>query len=104
VDEGDAGPAEEAEAPTLLVRSWWPFVVQRMVFYPSLFTTPVVQATWKGVQGDPGATLTDTTGDVSWHGGGTDPNYSASNSILAQYRAALQLRSLQFGPPPYTNC
>ncbi len=63
-----------------------------------------VGGTWKGVQGDPGATLTHTGADVFWHGGGTDPTYSQSNAILAQYRLALQNRANQFGPPPYANC
>jgi hypothetical protein len=91
-------------APTLCVRGPKWFQMQRMVIDPSLFTTPVSEATWKGVQGDPGATLTDTDASVFWHGGGTDPNYTNSNAILAQYRLALQTRSLQVGPPPYANC
>ncbi len=91
-------------APTLCVRgpSFWQ--TRRMVIDPSLFTTPVTQATWKGLQGDPTAALTDTSADQFWHGGGTDPTYVASNSILAQYRLALLNRSVQFGPPPYANC
>jgi hypothetical protein len=91
-------------APTLCVRGPKWFQFQRMVIDPSLFTTPVSQATWKGVQGDPGATLTDTDASVFWHGGGTDPNYVNSNAILAQYRLALQTRSIQVGPPPYAYC
>ncbi|HZW43357.1 MAG TPA: protein-glutamine glutaminase family protein [Dermatophilaceae bacterium] len=91
-------------APTLHVRGPNFWQTQRMVIDPSLFTTPVSFATWKGVQGDPAATLTDTVADQFWHGGGTDPTYSASNQILAQYRLALQNRSNQFGPPPYANC
>lgn len=91
-------------APTLCVRGPKWFQAQRMVIDPSLFTTPVAEATWKGVQGDPGATLTPTDASVFWHGGGTDPTYSASNAILAQYRLALQTRSIQVGPPPYAAC
>jgi hypothetical protein len=64
---------------------------------PSLFTTPVLEATWKGVQGDLGATLTYTDASVFWHGGGTGPTYSGSNAILAQYHLALQTRSIQVG-------
>ena len=52
------------------------------------------------MQGDPAATLTDTVADQFWHGGGTDPTYSASNQILVQYRLALLNRSNQLGPPP----
>jgi hypothetical protein len=90
-------------APTLCVRGS-KLSTQRMVIDPSLFTTPVSEATWKGVQGDPNATLTGTGADRFWHGGGTDPTYSSSNSILAQYRLALQNRANQMGPPPYANC
>jgi hypothetical protein len=91
-------------APTLCVRGPTFFQTLRMVIDPSLFTTPVSEATWKGVQGDPGATLTLTGADQFWHGGGTDPTYAASNAILAQYRLALQNRANQVGPPPYAYC
>jgi len=91
-------------APTLCVRGPRLFQTQRMVIDPSLFQTPVSEATWKGVQGDPGATLSHTGADQFWHGGGTDPTYSASNAILATYRLNLQNRANQFGPPPYANC
>jgi len=91
-------------APTLCVRgpSW--FQTQRMVIDPSLFAAPVSEATWKSVQGDPGATLTDTDADVFWHGGGPDPGYTWTNYYLAYYRLQLQNRSNAFGPPPYANC
>jgi hypothetical protein len=91
-------------APTLCVRGPTFFRTRRMVLDPSLFTSPVPEATWKGLQGDPNATLTHTGADQFWHGGGTDPTYSASNAILAQYRLALQNRAVQIGPPPYANC
>jgi hypothetical protein len=90
-------------APTLCVRSACFFLSQRMVIDPSLFTTPVSQASWKAVQGDPNATLTDTdASDYFW--GATDPNYTQTNSDLAYYRLQLQNRVLQQGPPPYANC
>jgi hypothetical protein len=74
-----------------------------MVIDPSLFTTPVSKATWKGVQGDPGATLTDTdASDYLW--GATDPNYTQTDYDLNTYRLQLQARALQQGPPPYANC
>lgn len=91
-------------APTLCVRAWYPFRVQRMVIDPSLFTTPVSEATWKSVQGDPAATLTQTGPEIFSHGGGTDPTYSGSDAVLAQYRLALLNRSNSVGPPPYANC
>jgi Glutaminase len=91
-------------APTLCVRGPKFLQTERIVIDPALFTTPVSEAAWKGVQGDPNATLTHTGADQFWHGGGTDPTYAASNAILAQYRLALQNRTNQVGPPPYANC
>jgi glutaminase-like protein len=91
-------------APTLCVRGKKLLQTQRMVIDPSLFTTPVSDATWKGVQGDPNATLTHTGPEQFGHGGSTDPTYSASDSVLAQYRLVLQNRANQLGPPPYENC
>ncbi|MFT3798078.1 protein-glutamine glutaminase family protein [Microbacterium sp.] len=90
-------------APTVIVRRF-PWLSRRMVIDPSLFATPVTEAVWKGVQGDPAATLTQTswTKFSDWYP--TDPTYVETNRVLAQYRAALQLRSLQQGPPPYSNC
>jgi hypothetical protein len=75
-----------------------------MVIDPSLFTTPVSKATWKGVQNDPGATLTDTDASQYAHGGGTDPTYSGTNHYLNVYRPALQARAVQVGAPPYAFC
>ena len=90
-------------APTLCVRGPGLFQSQRMVIDPALFTTPVTKATWKGVQGDPNATLTDTdASDYLW--GQTDPTYVKTNDRLAYYRLQLLNRSIQHGPPPYANC
>src|SRR5258706_1828049 len=91
-------------APTLCVRGPYFFQHQEMVIDPSLFTTPVSKATWKGVQGDPGATLTDTDATQFWHGGGDDPTYSNTNYYLNIYRLALQARAVQVGAPPYAFC
>jgi hypothetical protein len=91
-------------APTLCVRGKKFFQTQRMVFDPALFTTPVSEAAWKGVQGDVNATLTPTGADQYWHGGGTDPGYVYTNADLAFYRLRLQNRANQVGPPPYANC
>ncbi len=91
-------------APTLCVRGPYIFQSQQMVIDPSLFTTPVSKPTWKGVQGDPGATLTDTDWTQFWHGGGDDPTYANTNYYLNFYRLALQARAVQVGPPPYAYC
>ncbi len=75
-----------------------------MVIDPSMFTTPVTVATWKGAQGDPAATLTYTDWTDYWHGQ-TDPNFTDTNHYLGVYRLALQNRSIgPSGPPPYANC
>lgn len=92
-------------APTLCVRKWWFFRKEEMVIDPSLFTTPVSKATWKSVQGDPAATLQSSSADQFGPWGGTDPTYTQTNAVLAQYRTELQLRSLgPDGPPPYAHC
>jgi hypothetical protein len=76
-----------------------------MVIDPSLFTTPVTEATWKSVQGDPNATLTETDATVYWRNNiPTDPNYVDTNIRLQFYRLQLKNRSLMVGPPPYANC
>jgi Glutaminase len=90
-------------APTLCVRGPCLFQTQTMVIDPSLFTTPVTEATWKGVQNDSGATLTHTGADQFAHGGGTDPTYSGTNAVLTTYRLKLMNRSNLLGPPPYAN-
>jgi len=91
-------------APTLCV--WGPMVfqTQTMVVDPSLFATPVSEMTWKSVQRDPSATLTETdASDYLW--GATDPTYSQTDYYLAFYRLQLQLRATTpNGPPPYANC
>lgn len=94
-------------APTLCVRQgclFW-FWTEQMVIDPSLFTTPVTQATWKSVQGDPGATLTPSAAAIFYlWGNSTDPTYTQTNQVLATYRLQLQNRAINSGPPPYANC
>lgn len=93
-------------APTLCVRGRKFWQARDMVIDPSLFTTPVSQATWKGVQGDPSATLTPTSASIFMiFGMQTDPGYVQTNQVLANYRLALLNRSLSAaGPPPYAAC
>jgi len=92
-------------APTLCVRGKWFWRARPMVIDPSLFKTPVTKATWKSVQGDPGATLTDSAGSIFYLWGSvTDDTYSETNSELATYRLQLQNRALMAGPPPYAAC
>ena len=92
-------------APTLCVRGPGFFTTRQMVIDPSLFDTPVTKATWKGVQSDPSATLTDSAASIFylWNNS-TDPTYVQTNQVLATYRLMLQNRSITHGPPPYANC
>lgn len=96
-------------APTLCVRRywWWPLAT-KMVIDPALFTGPVTEATWKGVQGDANAALYPHDASVyyRWSANNleTDPTYSKTWAYLQDYRLYLQNRSLQVGPPPYANC
>lgn len=91
-------------APTLCVRTRF-FRHIEEVIDPSLFTGPVAQATWKGVQGDPNATLTPTAASIYMRPSQTDPTYSETNYYLSFYRLQLKNRSLSAaGPPPYANC
>jgi hypothetical protein len=77
-----------------------------MVIDPSLFATPVTQAAWKGVQGDPSATLTPSAWTLYWRNYmPTDPGYVDTNFRLDYYRLQLKNRSLlPNGPPPYAFC
>jgi hypothetical protein len=95
-------------APTLLVSIGLGTQVQ--VIDPSLFSGPVRQDVWKGVQGDPSATLEASDASVFHRTkGGTyvqyDPTYTKTNTVLTTYRNMLRLRSAgSDGPPPYINC
>lgn len=94
-------------APTLPVMIG--AAIHTYVLDPALFTSPVPQATWAGVQGDAGARLVASGSEVFYRSSiGSvvhDPTYSQTNSVLATYRAQLQLRSASgTGPPPYPQC
>lgn len=92
-------------APTLCVRGPRFWQSREMVIDPALFTTPVTQGVWKGVQGDPSATLTPSAASIFYLWGSvTDPGYVQTNQVLATYRLKLLSRSIQVGPPPYANC
>jgi hypothetical protein len=78
---------------------------QEKVIDPSLFTTPVSKATWKSVQNNPNATLTDTDWTYFRQWGETDPTFSKTNDVLIKYRLKLLERSQSsVGPPPYAHC
>lgn len=91
-------------APILCVRSCF-FFTKTMVIDPSLFDTPVTKPVWKSIQGDPGASLTDSAASIYYLWGNiTDPSYTETNFYLNYYRLQLQNRANQYGPPPYANC
>jgi hypothetical protein len=75
-----------------------------MVIDPALFDRPVSKDEWKGMQSDPGASLTDTDASVYGPSGGTDPYYTDTNAQLARFRLDLHNRAIQQGPPPYARC
>jgi hypothetical protein len=82
---------------------------QTYVIDPSLFNSPVPQATWAGVQGDPNPTLVATDASVFYRSfGGSetfDNNYQQTQQVLNTYRNDLKLRSAGAdGPPPYFTC
>lgn len=94
-------------APTLQVKDG--ATVQTMVLDPSLFSQPVPEATWKGVQHDAAAVLAETDATVFYRSPSgqidLDPNYSDTARTLATYRLKLKLRSTgSDGPPPYAHC
>jgi hypothetical protein len=91
-------------APILCVRSGGFFPkAESMVFDPSLFPRPVTQADWKGAMRDPKATLLETDA-ANYYRGSTDPDYTRTNTQLAEFRLALLNRANQDGPPPYAKC
>jgi hypothetical protein len=100
-------------APTLCVRGYL-CARETYVIDPSLFTGPVLVATWQAAQGGPNTTLTHTSASVYWRNYiPTDPAYVDTNFRLTTYRNALKYRStleinpatnMPWGPPPYANC
>jgi len=91
-------------APTLNVGA------ETFVIDPSLFSGPVTQAAWAGVQGDPSPTLIPSPASTFWRNQNpasaiTDPSYTQTNTVLTNYRNALRVRAVgAAGPPPYANC
>ncbi len=83
--------------------------IRTYVIDPSLFSTPVPQATWASVQGDSTAVLVPSPGSVFYRNRNgtvvqTDPTYTNTNAVLTTYRNELKLRSASQGPPPYFAC
>lgn len=94
-------------APTLLVNTGRG--METYVIDPSLFAGPVTWATWASMQGDPGARMVASAGAIFYRSSSgstqTDPSFTETNRVLAQYRDNLRLRSVGAdGPPPYTAC
>ncbi|MEG4323259.1 MULTISPECIES: protein-glutamine glutaminase family protein [unclassified Microcoleus] len=78
------------------------------VIDPSMFGAPVTVSQWKQAQSDPGSQIVYTVWQVfhrSQSGQVTyDPNFTQTAQVLATYRAALRVRSLTIGAPPYAKC
>ncbi|WIM06096.1 MAG: protein-glutamine glutaminase family protein [Candidatus Nitricoxidivorans perseverans] len=93
-------------APTLTVIL--PAGNEKRVIDPSLSPAPESEAAWKGRQGDPGATLTDTAWtDYNWIGDNTSVSLAQAHQAMQYYRDELRDRCLDIGPPPYSctrNC
>jgi hypothetical protein len=94
-------------APTLQVATGGG--VETQVIDPSLFTEPVTEPQWSGVQGDTHAVLAHTDASAFYRApdGSTelDIDYSQTAQVLIRYRLQLKLRSLSTaGPPPYSAC
>ncbi len=95
-------------APTLCVRGRRFPLTRQLVIDPALFSAPVTRSTWMGVQGDPNATLKDTSHSIYFDAGMTgtssdllDPNYSECIVDLAIGRSNLLIQTKNNGPPPY---
>jgi Glutaminase len=94
-------------APTLRIATAGP--AQTVVVDPSLFSNPVSEDTWKGVQHDPAATVAETDASVFYRSLSgqivVDADYSQTAQVLATYRLKLKLRSIgPDGAPPYAHC
>jgi hypothetical protein len=74
---------------------------------PALFSGPVSEAEWRGVQHDPSSTLIHTDAAVfyRYENGNVvpDPTYSETEKELVFYRTSLMLRVANYGPPPFTS-
>jgi hypothetical protein len=93
-------------APTLQVQVG--SATQTYVIDPSMFTTPVPDPIWRGAQNDAGAVFFKTDASIFYRSAAgeisTDPTYTATEQVLALFRAQLKLRTATAGPPPYANC
>ena len=88
-------------APTLMVTTSGG-APEKYVIDPSLCSAPVTVAAWKGLQGDPAATLEHTSWEPFWSDlTSTDPTFSQTNYYLELKCTYLQLDCVTYGPPPY---
>jgi len=76
---------------------------EKRVIDPSLSSNPISKVDWKGLQGDPSATLTDTPWtNYNWVGDTRDISLAQCHVHMQTYRDRLKDRCLDFGPPPYS--
>lgn len=89
-------------APTLMVTPEGGGADVKMVIDPSLCTEPVTVDFWKGLQGDPGATLTPSSWDAyAYLASGTSSQPAADND-MQYYRMKLDELCVDYGPSPYS--
>jgi len=78
------------------------------VIDPSMFSGPVADPVWRGAQNDASAVHALTDASVFYRTPAgvvtSDPTYSQTGQVLAQFRAQLMIRSAASGAPPYANC
>lgn len=93
-------------APTVLVEHAGSS--KSYVIDPSLFSKPVPVATWTGAQGDPAATVVETSSEPFYRSPEgvvqKDPDYVETNEVLSTFRLKLKERSAKKGVPPYAHC
>jgi hypothetical protein len=88
-------------APTLLVSL--PAGDDKQVIDPSLSPSPESKAAWKGRQGNPNATLTDTPWTAyQWESDTRSISLAQAHQYMQDYRDELKDRCLELGPPPYS--
>jgi hypothetical protein len=76
---------------------------EKRVIDPSLTSAPESKDAWKGRQGDPSATLTDTDWTrYNWETDTQVVSLTQAHQRMQYYRDELRDRTLEFGPPPYS--
>jgi hypothetical protein len=76
---------------------------EKRVIDPSLLPSPESISSWKGRQGDPGATLQETSWTAyNFAGDTTAVTLAQAHAAMQYYRDELRDRTLDLGTPPYS--